>query len=183
MQMKLKNVKLAFPSIFAHAEYQGESRGQYEAQFLIAEDDAQLNQVKKAIAKVAKDEFGDAWQKAKLPISDGNEKTYDGFAGHWALKATNKNRFAIIDRDRTPLVEADDKPRAGDVVNALVSIYAFSNKYGSFLKCQLMALQFVEEGERYGGGGQTVVIEDVFDNLSGESEIPFDGDDDDTAPF
>lgn len=182
MQVKLKNVKISFPSIFNHAEYQGESRGQYEAQFLIAEDDPQLNEIKKIIAKVAKDEFGDAWKKAKLPLTDGNEKTYDGYAGHWALKATNKNRFAIIDRDRTPLVEADDKPRAGDVVNVLVSIYAFSNKYGSFLKAQLMALQFVEEGERYGGGGQSVVIEDVFDNISGDDSaaIPFDSDD---TPF
>lgn len=174
MQMKLKNVKISFPSIYQHAEYQGESRGQYEAQFLIAEDDPQLAELKKAIASIAKEEFGDAWVKAKLPLSDGNEKTYDGYAGHWALKATNKNRFAIIDRDRTPLVEADDKPRAGDVVNALVSIYAFSNKYGSFLKAQLMAIQFVEEGERFGSGGASFNVEDVFENISGSSDdAPF----------
>jgi hypothetical protein len=150
MKVILKNVRLSFPSLWNHSEYAGESSGKYEATFLIPEDDPQIQELKRAIKAVGEDKLGDGWQKAKICLKDGNQKTYSGYENHKFIKASNKNRFDIVDRDLHPITESDMLVKAGDYVNASVTIWAISGKYGKFIQAQLNSIQYVKEGEAFG---------------------------------
>ena len=171
----LKNCRLSFPSLFEHAQYQGNSLEKYEATFLIPKDSDDAKAVQAAIKEVGMEVLGKEWSKAKLCLIDGDTKDYDGYEGMMALKASTKKRPVIINADKSALTEEDGVIYAGAYVNASISIYSYQNSYGKFVQAQLNAVQFARDGEAFGGGDSFSM--DEFEDLTGNA-----GDDGD-APF
>lgn len=167
----LKNVRLSFPSLFKKAVFNGKESDKYEATFLIKKDDPQLEILKKAGEDFLLKEFG---TKDKIPKSlkrtylvDGDTKDYDGYEGMMAVKAGTRNRPTVIDRDKTPLVEEDEKIYAGCYVNASVSFWYSDHELGGKqLLCNLAGVQFYDHGEPFGAGG--VDATDDFDEIDDE---------------
>lgn len=168
-KITIKNARLSFPSVFQKSEFQG-NVGKYEATFLFPKTDKKtydaimkhIEECKTAnkLGKVASD---------KLFIKDGDEIEYDGYEGMWAVKASNNKRFTVIDRDKTPLTEEDEKLYAGCYVNAIVEPWAQNNAYGKRVNANLLGIQFVKDGEPFGDGG-TKVTEDDFDDIADEED-------------
>lgn len=163
----LKNVRLSFPSIFQRALFDG-VEGKYEATFLIPKDNEKLKAqldaaIKSAIAEADIKVAGD-----KICLKDGDESEYDGYAGHWSLKAAGNKRPTVLDRDKTPLTEADEKIYAGCYVNAVIDFWVQNNKYGKRVNANLYGVQFVKDGEAFGSGPADVF--DDFDDLDGDSD-------------
>ncbi len=166
-KFQLRNVRLSFPSLFHRSEFNGE-QGKFEATFLInketqkalvSEINAQIEAaLKEAKVKVPSD---------KICLRDGDFIEYDGYDGHFALKASTKKRPTIIDRDKTPLAEDDlNAPYAGCYVNAIVDLWVQNNQYGKRVNAQLYGVQFVKDGEAFGAVDTDVT--DEFDDISGE---------------
>jgi hypothetical protein len=81
-----------------------------------------------------------AGEKLNLCLHDGDEKAeYEGFPGNFFLNAANKARPAVIDRDRSPLIQADGRPYAGCYVNAVIDIWAQDNNFGKRVNASLVA--------------------------------------------
>ena len=71
----------------------------------------------------------------------------------------------MIDRDRTPLGEDDGKPEAGDYVNAIVDFwYSDHPKGGKQLLDNVLGIQFVKQGERFGSSGASPDDFDVLED-------------------
>ncbi|MEL0087745.1 MAG: ssDNA-binding protein [Halieaceae bacterium] len=171
--LMIQNARCSFPSLFQTAQYKGEDLGKYEVTLLLEKDGEMAKMVEKAIKDVGTEVLGKAWTKAKLPMKDGDGVDYDGYQNQWALKATTKKRPLCIDRDKTPLTEEDGVIYPGCYINAKVSIYAYTNSYGSFVGAQLEAVQFSKHGESFGGGGASVDdFEDISDTDAG-GDAPF----------
>ena len=91
----------------------------------------------------------------------------DGFGeGVFFFNASNTKRPTLVDRDRAPLIEDDGKPYAGCYVNAIVKPWAQDNQYGKRINFSLEGIQFVRDGEAFGGGGATT---EDFDVIADES--------------
>jgi len=174
MKLKLKNVRLSYPSLFEHEKYKGEPTDKYAATFII-DDDEQIKSIKAAIKEVGMEELGKAWTKAKQPFKDGNETEDEVTNGCWTLKSTTKRRPLLLDRDKSPLTEADEEEKlyAGVRVNASVVIGAFRNNYGEFISCNLGGIQFYAHDERIGGGGASADDFDDFDDFDDDDDVPF----------
>lgn len=87
---------------------------------------------------------------------DGAKRTYDGYAGMWALSSSRqpeKGRPLVFDQAKQPLVPADGKPYAGCYVNASVEFWAQDNKHGKAVRCQLNGVQFLRDGDAFSAGG------------------------------
>lgn len=165
----LNNVRLSFPSLFQRSVFDGKE-GKYEATFLIPKSDTKLKaQLDAAIAEAIK-AAGIKVPSDKLCLKDGNESDYDGYEGAWSLKAANNKRPTVIDRDKSPIIESDEKLYAGCYVNAVVGLWVMNNSYGKRVNCNLYGIQFVKDGESFGSG--PISVFDDFDDLDG------DGDDD-----
>lgn len=177
-KVKLTNVRLSFPSLWKMSDFNGQSTGKYEATFLIPKDDPQAKAIQEMVKSVGAQELGKDWAKAKLCIYDGDLKEYDGYAGHWAIKASNRKRPVVIDRDKSMLAEEDDVLYAGCYVNASISISAFSGQWGKFVSATLLGIQFSKAGDSFGGDGGNAI--DDFDH---EGEPASDSQYDDDAPF
>lgn len=173
VKITLKNVRLSFPSIFKRASFQGQE-GKYEASFLLDKKDTKT----KALIDAAIEEAL-AEAKIKVPsdkrfIRDGDDFDYDGYAGHWSIKASSNKRPTVINRDKTPLTEEDDVIYAGCYVNAIIDVWVQNNAYGKRVNSNLYGIQFVKDGPRFGSG--EIDVTDEFEDIDDDndiSEIPF----------
>jgi len=168
-KIKLNNVRLSFASLFKKATFGGEET-KFEGTFLIDKDDQvdTIAEINTAIAAMLKE------KKAKLSpdricFKDGDEIDYDGYAGHMSIKASNAKRPIVIDRDKSPLVEDDGKPYSGCYVNAIVELWFQDNTWGKRVNANLLAVQFVRDGEPFGDGGAGASADD-FDVVDGEDD-------------
>jgi len=115
--------------------------------------------------------------KDKLCLRKGNGnldkagEVRNGYADMSYITARNKVRPIVVDRDKTPLIEADGKPYGGCYVNVSVDVYAMDKPgMGKSVNATLLAVQFVEDGESFGGSKGTA---DVFDSMDdGEGAAP-----------
>jgi hypothetical protein len=183
MEIILKNVRLSFPDLFKRGlppKDKPNEPGKFGGQFIFAPDHEAAEQVKALILKEAQEKFGPNWQtimstlqkdKKCLRLGDQNLDKQgairDGYAGMLYVVAKNKLQPIIIGRNREPLVEAGGKPYGGCYVNAKVDIYAMdgtSKGFGRSVNATLLAVQFVEDGEAFGGSRPNA---DGFDDLGG----------------
>ena len=174
MKIMLTNVRLAFPTLFEAKTVNGEGKPAFSASFLIDPADPQVKAINAAIEQVAKEKWGakaDAVLKQlratdKVALHDGDLKSnYDGFAGNLYVSARSAVRPTVIDPARNPLTEQDGKPYAGCYVNVSIDLYAQDNSFGKRINASLRGVQFVRDGDAFGGGGSASA--DEFDVVEG----------------
>lgn len=170
-KIMIKGARLSFPSLFQKSEFEGK-QGKFEATLLFPKSDKKTyNQIIKAIDAAKKDANKKVVEKNYF-IKDGDEifeeKEYDGYEGMWAVKAGNSKRPTVIDRDKTPIAEEDEKVYAGCFVNAIVSPWVQDNQYGKRVNANLLGIQFVKDGEAFGDA--VVASDDDFDEIEDEFE-------------
>lgn len=176
MKILLRNVRIAFPSLFEAKTVNGEGEPAFSATFIIPTDHPAVADINKAIEAVAKEKWGakaaDTLKiikaKGNTCLRDGADKAnYDGFEGNFYMSSRSKQRPLVLDRDKSPLVDADGKPYAGCFVNATVELWAQDNNFGKRVNAQLKAVQFDHDGDAFGGGGVPATPDDFDDLTSG----------------
>lgn len=177
MKMTLKRVRLAFPALFNPKAVNAGDKPAYSAALIISPKDPQVKLINEALAEVANGKWGakgpatlKQLQAAdKVALHNGDSKSqYEGFENNLFISTRNPARPTVVDRDKTPLTEADGKPYAGCYINAVVEFWAQDNNYGRRVNATILGAQFVDDGEPFAGGG--VASEDDFDDLSVEAE-------------
>ena len=179
MEQHVKNVRISFPKLFNAESFAGDptSKPAYSASFLLPPNHPQLKALKAAIVAVAKEKWAEkapAMLKAieskdASCLHDGNNKAdTDGYAGNFYLSARSYTRPLVIDRDKTPLTEADGVIYGGCFVNVLVDIYAQDSQFGKRINAVLKGVQFLRDGDSFGGGAPA--SPDAFDDLSDQDD-------------
>lgn len=161
MKVQLKNVRLSFPHLFA-AQASEMGKPKYSATFIFEPGSANEKVMLEAIEQVGKEKWGPKWPAVKksltaglkICLKDGDMKSqYAGFEGNMFVAASNVKRPLVVDRDASPLTEADGKPYGGCYVNASIDIWAQDHaQYGQRINASLLGVQFVKDGESFGGG-------------------------------
>lgn len=170
MATVFKNVRLSYPSLFNTAKFSGEDTGKYEATALFDKKDPEhmkmVEALKAQIAELLKSEFkGTKIGADKIALKDGDEGNQPGY---FTLKLSTKRRPLVVDRDKSPLTEADGKLYAGCRVNIAGSLWAQNNNWGKRINGTLDAVQFFGDDEPMGSSS---VSADIF------------GEDDGSDPF
>jgi hypothetical protein len=170
-KIKLNNVRLSFPSLFQKATFEGKET-KFEATLLLDKDAhaESIAEIQAAIKVAIKEKLGGAKVGAdKLCMKDGDESDYEGYAGTMSLKAANAKRPLVIDRDKTPLAESDNRPYSGCYVNCIIELWAQNNAYGKRINANLLAVQFYKDGQPFGDAGANASVND-FDAFDDESD-------------
>jgi len=181
----LKNVRLSFPDIWKPGTPQAGSTNppKYGGQFIFAPTSDAAKVAQAEFLRVAIEKFGPnaAAILAELPKDkkcirrgDGNlDKAgviRNGYAGNLFIVARNKARPVVIDRDKSPLTEADGRPYGGCFVNVTVDLYAQDKQgQGKSVNATLLAIQFAGHGEAFGGG---VGSADDFEAMDDGEDTP-----------
>ena len=177
----LKNVRLSFPDLFQAGTPPAGSTGtpKFGGQFIFAPSSEAYKTAAQEVLKVATEKFGKNAPAilADLPSDkkcmrkgDSNRdkagEIRNGYEGNFYITARNKIRPLVIDRNKSPLTEADGKPYGGCYVNVTVDIYAHDKPgLGKRIDATLLAVQFVSDGDSFGGSKGTT---DDFESLEEE---------------
>jgi len=171
-KIKLKNVRLSFPSLFQTSMFGDDDTGKYEATFILdkVEHAEVIEQIQKQITAHKKDLKAATLGADRICLKDGDEQERPEFEGKMTIKANTKKRPLVIDRDKSPIVEGDNKVYGGCYVNAIISLWAQNNKYGKRVNGQLDGVQFNQDGEPFGDGAIAVDAFDAFGDDTDEDE-------------
>lgn len=164
----LKNVRLSFPSLFKTEQYAGEDTEKYAATFLIPKSDTKtVASIEQACKQALVEKYGEGKvpKGFKMPLVDGDDKEYQGYADHVCIKANTKKRPTLVNRDKTPILEEDGILYGGCYVNASIDVWVMDNSYGKKVLASLNAIQFVKDGEAFGTKSDGA---DDFDDLDDE---------------
>lgn len=180
-QIVIKGARLSFPSIFKRSMYEGKE-GKYEATLLIPKDNEQVVKMLKGKIKGKMDENKvKKISSERICLKDGDDiydekgDKYEAYKGHYSLKASNNSQPKVVDRRMNDVSEDDNVIYGGCYVNAIISLWYQNNAYGKRINANLLAVQFVEDGEPFGSGpidvtgGFEVLEEDEF----GDDELAF----------
>lgn len=177
----LTNVRIAFPTLWTPQRVNNEGKAAFSASFLMPPDHPDIERIQKAIREVAKAKWADKADDIlrgliagdKVCLHNGDTKSqYDGFPGNMFVSSRSPARPLVIGADKAILTEADGKPYSGCYVNAQIALWAQDNNFGKRVNAQLRGVQFLRDGEAFGGGGVANVDEfDVVDD-SADGEAP-----------
>lgn len=179
--MMLKEVRLSFPQLFHAASFNPDQKKKFSATVIFDAGGDTEAAVKRGIMEAAEAKWpgkGKAMvaqlqAQGKLALRNGAEKpNYDGFGeGVSFINASTDKRPGVYDRDNTPLAEDDGRIYAGCYVNALVEFWAQDNQFGKRINASLRGVQFVKDGEPFGGGGVPATADD-FPVLDDAPDVP-----------
>lgn len=174
MELKVKDVRGAFLALHEAKAFAGsEGDKAFSGSFIIAKDDPQIKVINAAIDAVAKEKWADKApgilklmrQSDKTFLHDGDMKeNYEGFPGNFFISCRNKSRPLVVDRDKTPLTEADGKSYSGAFYHVVLDVWAQDNKYGKRVNATLKGVQFVKDGDAFSGSAPASA--DAFEDLS-----------------
>lgn len=163
--IKLEAVRLSYPALFAAKAVEG-GEAKFGASFLMdtTKHAALIAKIEKTIERMALDVF-----KKKIGfkscLRDGNEKAEkEGYGDEvMFISATRKTRPPVVNRDMSPLTEADGVIYGGCYVNATLRLWVQNNKFGKRVNAELRAVQFLKDGESFGAG--PVKAEEEFEEV------------------
>ena len=167
----LKNVRLSFPSLFKTEWYAGADTEKFAATFLIPKSDTKtVTAIEQACKQALVEKYGEGKvpKGFKMPLVDGDDKEYQGYADHVCIKANTKKRPTLVNRDKTPIVEEDNILYGGCYVNASIDIWVMDNSYGKKVLASLNAIQFVKDGEAFGTKSEGA---DCFESLEDDDDF------------
>ena len=180
MRIMLRDVRLAFPSLWKATAPRTGGEAAFSASFLLPKTHKQLAELTTAFKSLAKEKWGakaDAVYKAleaadKLCLHDGDAKgDYEGFEGNKFVSARAKVRPTVFDQQRQELSEADGRPYSGCFVNASIELWAQDNSFGKRINAQLRGVQFLRDGDAFAGGSRPADA-DEFDELGVSEDDP-----------
>jgi len=178
----INGARVSFPHLFRRPTINGEEGKCGAALMLDPKKHAKdIHAIEKAISALCKEKFkGKKLPSDKLCLRDGNDKGRDEYEGSMVLSANSKARPMVIARDgRTTIQDEEDSDiYAGCFVNAKVRLWAQDNKFGKRVNAELVAIQFLKDGEPLDGA--YVSTEDAMDGFEG---VDGDNDDDEGDDF
>jgi hypothetical protein len=179
VNMKLLNVRLSYAHLFKATSFEDgdeDDRKKFKATFILDKDDHAdiIEEIEKTMNKMAR-----AWPafKGKVPktlklcLRDGEEKEdKDGYSDEvMFISASSDKRPVCCHRDPSVAVtEEDDVLYSGCYVNASIRLWVQDNKWGKRINAALRAVQFVRDGEAF--GGDQVDASEEFEDLEDMDE-------------
>lgn len=189
MKIHLNNVRLAFPVLFKPEQFNGTGEAAFSCSLLSPEQDPKVTIVhadgkqeqstlKSVIDQVGQAKWAKGWAAVKKTaegkdlncLHDGDLKAkYAGFEGNMyvSARADANKRPTVVDRNRSPLTEQDGKVYAGCYVNAILEIWPQDNSFGQRVNAQLLGIQFVRDGDSFGGGSRAAGADEFAEITDG----------------
>lgn len=165
----IKNVRSSYLHVFKPWAMNPGEKAKYSGKFLMpkATHKAEIQALGQHLVKMSMENL-----KAKLPadklfMRDGDASGKPEQEGHFVISASEDKKPNTINKDRSDITEDMDILYSGCYVNVLIRPWVQSNSYGKRINANLLAVQFVRDGERFSGVARPDVS-DVFDDVSGE---------------
>lgn len=107
-------------------------------------------------------------------VNDGNTQTSAGFEGMKYVSTRSTVRPTTVDRKGNVTTIEDGIIYSGCYVLADVEVWAQDNQFGKRINAQILGVQFVADGDSFGGGAQPSAPSDFAPlDAEGDEDDPF----------
>lgn len=167
----VKNVRLSYPHLFKKWGKNDSDKKKFSAKFLMDKKThaAEIKALGAAITRIMTEAFKGKIPTDKLFLRDGAASGKEEMEGSWVISASEDKAPDVINRDRSRINEDDDIVYAGCFVNVLLRPWTQNNSYGKRVNANLLAVQFVRDGERF-SGVERPDMDEAFEDISGDFE-------------
>lgn len=168
--IKLPNVRLSFPSVFAPTKFDENSTPKYSATFRLDKerDGKTIKEVQKAITAILTEHKVKSLSPERIALKDGDDTGHEEDVGFYIIKASNNKRPIVLNKDKTPLTDEDGVIYAGCRVNGIISLYWQDHpKFGKRVNASLGGIMFAADDEPFGTRGASV---DDFSDFGDDEE-------------
>jgi hypothetical protein len=181
-QLRLTGVRMAFNDLFTPQPTAEGAKPSYNCTVLVPTDSPDYEKVIAAAKEALNTKFpgkGEAMYKQifgnsnRCCLQDGDTVEYDGYAGHLAIRTKSYVRPLVINRDRSPVTEADGVLYSGCYVTIIFEFFGY-DKVNKGLSAGMRGVQFHHDGDSFAGG--RAANTDEFDDLGDGTDSDF-GDD------
>ena len=182
-KMVLRNVRLSYEHIFKASKFdESQETAKYSATLIIPKDHPDVKALKKAFMEAGQEKFPTAFTGAAWPrgyscaLKDADVDTNNTgellsennpeYKGSYVLRADSVSRPIVLDRRKAAITEEDGIIYSGCYVNVSLNVAGYEfGKMTRGVKCYLNGVQFVKDGERFGGDASN-----DFDSLDGDDD-------------
>ena len=170
----LKNVRCSYPRVHTPELNKFSNRSEYSITVLIQKDDPQLEALKATMRLVWEKKFGpvNGPKKMKSALDSKNTRFlhFDDELDCYRINLKRKESDGapmILDRAKNELAESSGKPYGGCYINVSFDLWVY-DKQSTGTSATLTGVQFVKDGEPFGGSSQP--SESDFEDLSDDGE-------------
>lgn len=180
--IKIMDVRLSYPHIFTPFQTEEDAakgkKPKFSGKFIMpkATHAAEIEALQKYLVQRQKSEFKERLPASNLFLKNGDEMAKPEYEGAWVVSASETIAPQVVGKNRAPLKESDDIVYGGCYVNVLIRPWDQKNKFGKKINANLIGIQFVRDGERFGQARPD--INEHFDAEDGDDSGFEDGDDD-----
>ena len=182
----VSEARLAFPDLFEARGFTDPKTGktgdpQFSATLLVDRSDPSFRKVIEAEEERVAKEKWDTKSEAILSEIRANNRgaikkgelkaSYDGFPGNDFIACNNKTRPTVVHRNGSPLTHADGVVYAGCYVLAHITLWAQDNAFGKRINANITGVQFLRDGDAFGGGAAPSSTEEFEDLGAGEESL------------
>ena len=160
--MLLRNMRIAFPDLWKARAFEEDQKPKFGCTLIFPKNHPQIAEIQNEISRVAQEKWKDKGMvtlqallgQRRVSFQDGAAKAdKDGFGPEvYFIRASNTKRPGAYDKDRTPVSEESGIIYSGCYVNAIIEFWAQDNKWGKRINASLRGVQFLADGEAFGGG-------------------------------
>lgn len=191
MEIRLQNVRIAFPAIDKPEAF-GDGEPAFQGKFIILPKSKNSQAIKEAMLAVAKEQWKEKAAAVTQMLKDDKKvcyieapyrskktgEVYSGFEGMHSLSTRSKTQPTVFTKSGLAVTDPREMKSliySGCFVHAKVQLWAQDNKWGRRINCSLLGVMFAVDGEAFGGATPASAAD--FADLASE-EDPLDSDND-----
>jgi len=177
----IKNVRGSYLHLFEKwgKEEDPKEKWKYSGKFLLDKKThaEEIKAIKQFLLQKQQEWFKGKIGTANLFFRDGADSGKDEQENAWVISASeSRRRPQVMNRDKSPITAEDDIVYSGCYVNVLIRPWKQENKHGKKINANLVGVQFVRDGERFGDAG--IDASERFDEEDAPDTDDFDEGDD-----
>lgn len=180
----VKNVRASYLHVFKAWAMNADEKPKFSGRFLLSKvtHKGEIQALGQHLMKMCQDNFKARIASDKLCMRDGDGSGKPEQEGSWVISASEDKKPNTINRDKSDVTDEMDIIYSGCYVNLLMRPWAQNNSFGKRINANLLAVQYVRDGERFSGVSRpdvSEVFDDVSeefggaDDISGADDIPF----------
>lgn len=146
--------RASYPHVFKPSAFQGEGEPKFSINLLVPKTNDEFIKNLRGLQDAATKALYPPTKKPQnfevWGITDGDETDDSAAAGCWVIKASNKSRPAIVDKDAVQIID-ELEVYGGCYVRANINAKAYGTASKGGVTLELNVVQKIADGEAFGG--------------------------------
>lgn len=151
----IKQVRLSYEHVFERwgKDTDPKEKWRFSGKFLLDNDThaEEIKALKNHLTKLQQEWFKGKIGTANMFFRNGADSGKEEQENSWVVSASDsKRRPQVLNKDKSVVTAEDDIVYSGCYVNVLIRPWKQDNEHGKKINANLVGVQFVRDGERFG---------------------------------